>query len=103
MCSWGGFLDLKNEEYVVSYLLSGQGSASPPACYYLHLGVSVHRRQTPAAPCGAPLSPASVVDLKVPHTYRQPAPQKAGILFTFPEPLVRSPKQAFLSLISLDS
>ena len=62
MCSWGGFLDLKNEEYVVSYLLSGQGSAPPPACYYLHLGVSVHRRQTPAAQSGAQLSPASMVD-----------------------------------------
>ena len=60
MCSWEGFLDLKNEEYVVSYLLSGQGSASPPACYYLHLGVSVHRRQTLSAQPGVHLSPASI-------------------------------------------
>ena len=30
-------------------LLSGQGSASPPSCSCLHLGVSVHRGPTPAA------------------------------------------------------
>lgn len=27
-CSWEGLLDLENEEYVVFYLLSGQGQAS---------------------------------------------------------------------------
>ena len=39
-CSQGGFLDFKNEEYVVFYLLSGQGSAVSCSCYF---GVSVHR------------------------------------------------------------
>ena len=28
MCSRGGLLDFENEEYAVSYLLSGQGPAS---------------------------------------------------------------------------
>ena len=38
MCSQEGLLDFAHEEYVVLYLLSGQGSASPPSCYF---GVSV--------------------------------------------------------------
>ena len=46
MCSQEGLLDFENEEYMVFYLLSGQGS-----------GVSVHRGQT-ARP-GAHLSPAA--------------------------------------------
>ena len=32
MCSRGGLLDFGNEEYVVSYLLSGQGPASSLDC-----------------------------------------------------------------------
>ena len=39
-CSQGGFLDFKNEEYVVFYLLSRQGSAVSCSCCF---GVSVHR------------------------------------------------------------
>ena len=40
MCSWEGLLDFENEEYVVFYLLSGQGSALlPPAILeYLSTG-----------------------------------------------------------------
>ena len=41
------------------YLLSGQGSASPPSSYCLHLGVSVQRGQAPAAQFQVHLSPAS--------------------------------------------
>ena len=55
MCSQEGLLDFENEDYVAFYLLSGQSSAPPP----LHLGVSVHRGQTPAVQPGAHLSPAS--------------------------------------------
>ena len=55
VCSWDGLLGFENEEYVVFYLLSGQGLASPSCCF----GVSVHRGQTPAAHPGAHLSPAS--------------------------------------------
>ena len=40
------------------YLLSGQDSAPPPSCCYLHLGVSVHKGQTPAAQSRIRLSPA---------------------------------------------
>ena len=40
MRSLGGPLDFKTEEYVIFYLLSGQGSASPLSCYF---GVSVQR------------------------------------------------------------
>ena len=32
LSSGEGFLDFKNEKYVVSYLLSGQGPASPLDC-----------------------------------------------------------------------
>ena len=32
MCSWNDLLDIKNEKYVVSYLLFGQGSASSLDC-----------------------------------------------------------------------
>ena len=48
--------DFENEEYVILYLLSGLGLASPPSCYF---GVPVHRGETPAAQPGAHLSPAS--------------------------------------------
>ena len=37
MCRLGGLLNFKNEEYVVFYLLSGQGPASS---IILHYGVS---------------------------------------------------------------
>ena len=61
MCIQEGLLDLENEKYVVIfYLLFGKGSASPPSCYYLCLGVSVHRGQILAAHPGAHLSPASL-------------------------------------------
>ena len=61
MCSRGGLLDFENEEFVVFYLLSGQGPAPSiilllrSFCYY---GVSVHRGETVQP--GAHLSPASV-------------------------------------------
>ena len=44
--------DFENEEYVIVYLLSGLGVASPPSCYF---GVSVYRGETPAAQPGAHL------------------------------------------------
>ena len=47
MYSWEGLTDLENEKYMVS--LSGQCPTSPFSCYCLHLGVCVHRGQTPAA------------------------------------------------------
>ena len=49
MCRLGGLLNFKNEEYVVFYLLSGQGPASSiilhlwSFCYY---GIPVHRGET---------------------------------------------------------
>ena len=52
MRSLGGLLDFKTEEYVIFYLLSGQGSASPLSCYF---GVSVHKEH---------LSPSSVLYTK---------------------------------------
>ena len=61
MYSREGLLDLENEKYVVSVVYLGR--AQPlllSSCYYLHLGVSVHRGQTPAAQLGAHLSPASL-------------------------------------------
>ena len=60
MQSWEGLLDLENETYVVSIFYLGR--AQPlllSSCYYLHLGVSVHRGQIPTAQMGAHLSPAS--------------------------------------------
>ena len=57
MCSQEGLLDFAHEEYVVLYLLSGQGSASPRSCSF---GVSVDRGRTPAVQPGAHLPPASV-------------------------------------------
>ena len=33
LSSWEGLLDFKNEKYVVSYLLSGQGPASSFDCH----------------------------------------------------------------------
>ena len=62
MCSRGGLLGFENEDYVVFYLLSGQGPASSiilllwSFCYY---GVSVHRGE--AVQPGAHLSPASIL------------------------------------------
>lgn len=47
MCIQESLLDLENEKYMVS--LSGQCPTSPFSCYCLHLGVCVHRGQTPAA------------------------------------------------------
>ena len=41
-------------------LLSRQGSILPHSCYYLHLWVSVHKAQTPAARPGVHLFLASV-------------------------------------------
>ena len=40
MCSWEGFLDPQNEEYVVCYLLSGQGCCPPPAITVISAGLS---------------------------------------------------------------
>ena len=45
VCSQEGLLDLESEECVVFYLLSGQASASLCSCYYLHVGVSIHRQR----------------------------------------------------------
>ena len=60
MCSWEGLLDLENEKYLVSLSLIWAGpSLFSRSCCYLHLGVSAHRGQTPAAQPGARLSPAS--------------------------------------------
>ena len=52
-----GLLDLKNENYVVFIFYPGR--AQLLSC--LHLGVSVHRGQTPAVQPGARLSPASML------------------------------------------
>ena len=46
MCSWKGLLDFKSEKTVVFHLLSGQGSASPPFCYFgepVHKGRALHK------------------------------------------------------------
>ena len=70
MCSWRGLLDFKNEEYVVSYLPSGQGPASSiilllwSFCYY---GVSVHRRETVQP--GTHLSPTLVPGSRTGHIF----------------------------------
>lgn len=48
-------------------LLSGQGSAFPPSCSCLHLGVSVHRGPTPAAQPAAHLPLISVSSLGLGH------------------------------------
>ena len=69
MYSQEGLLDLKDEKYMVSvpYL----GRAQPlllASCYYLHLGVSIHREQIPAAQSRAHLSPSS----KEPVSYCSP-------------------------------
>ena len=55
-CCWEHLLDLRIRNM---WSLSGQGSGPPHFCYYFHLGVSVHRGQTPAAQLGAHLSPVS--------------------------------------------
>lgn len=52
MCSQEDLLDLENEEHVVFYFLSGQGSAPLSFLYNLHLGVSAHWGQTPVAQFG---------------------------------------------------
>ena len=58
LISQEGLLDLGTGEYVFFYLLSGQ--AQPLLLFYiLHLGVWVHREQTPAVHPGARLSPVS--------------------------------------------
>ena len=45
--SWEDLLDLENEKYVVSYLLSGQGPASSLDCPTIGiLEFSMHRKQT---------------------------------------------------------
>ena len=59
MCTREGLLDFENEEHVVFYVLSGQGSASPPSCCF---GVSAHRGRTAAQP-GAHLSPALLMGI----------------------------------------
>ena len=82
MCSWEGLLDLESEEYVVSFIWPWLRLSSLLHC--VHLGVSIHRGQTPAAQPGAHLSLVSVVDLKVPHIYCQTASQKAGTHLRFP-------------------
>ena len=64
----GAFLHIYSQEVSLTsrkrnmwsvYLLSGQGSSPPCCCYYLYLGISVHRRETWAAQPGAHLPPAS--------------------------------------------
>ena len=56
MCSWEGFLDLENEEYVVFYLLSVQVFAILWILIWEYLSPG---GQTLAAEPGANLSPAS--------------------------------------------
>ena len=57
-CSREGLLDLENEEHVVS-LSFIWAELSSSLLLAIHLGVPVHRGQTPAAQPGAHLSPAS--------------------------------------------
>lgn len=62
VCSQEGLLDLENEECVVFYLWSGQASAPLCSCYYLHVGVFIHRQRLqllgPPVSC---LRPRSVI------------------------------------------
>ena len=49
MCRLGSLLNFKNEEYVVFYLLSGQGPASsiiPHLWSFCYYGIPVHRGKT---------------------------------------------------------
>ena len=90
MCSQGDLLDFKNEEYVVLYLLSGQGPASSiilllwSFCCY---GVSVHTVQP-----GAHLSPVSLGHSK----YSNKAPGFIILVATPPSENMEQKKQKLL-------
>lgn len=58
--------DFENEEYMVYQLYSGQGSDTPSSCYCLHLGVSAHKEQTPAAQPQAHLSRPATKEIYFP-------------------------------------
>ena len=56
--SWEDLLDLENEKYVVSCLLSGQGPASSLDCPTIDiLEFSIHRKQTLMGQVGVPYLP----------------------------------------------
>ena len=57
--SWKDLRDFQNEKYVVSVFYLGGAQLHSSSCYYLHLGVSIHREQIPAAQSRAHLSPSS--------------------------------------------
>lgn len=60
--------DFENEKYMVYQLYSGQGSDSPSSCCCLHLGISAHKEQTPAAQPQVHLSPPATKEIYFPLT-----------------------------------
>ena len=54
-------IDLENEKYVVCIFYLGRTQPLLLSSCYLHLGISVHRGQTPAVQPAAYLSPASLL------------------------------------------